>query len=1072
MKKIKIDFLITLALFALPMNVVWGQSFPTFSGGDGSNTAPYQITTAAQLADLAAFVNAKADASATCDGIYFKLMNDLDLSTDYGTTYDSGAGWIPIGGDRAATNANGSGNDVFKGVFDGNNKTISGLYINRTNTKQGLFGEIKGNAIIKDLNVTGNLDVTGISTTPVALVGGIVGVASGAALIDNCSFSGTVKCTVTNTTNSGGGIGCIAGAFGWGGTNTGEISNCRAEGTVTLSRDGANQDCRIGGIVGHVESASRVMIEKCYFNGTVTSTQNRAGGIVGSLQASTIRNCYASGSVEGALGAGGIVGFAANAVCSIENCYATNTVTANAATGNITAGGIAGEIGGTVANFTVKNCIALNPSVTGTNDNSKASRVWGCSNSALNFSQNVNNYAWDGLPANAANAANTPDYNGDDVTAAAARSGEDFWKTVATFDPSIWNMTAGKLPGLTGSPVEEVDLPAWLQAGSFTIDASGEHTFTNLLSGYTAEDVASQATLTVTVTCESVAPVTIADITLSGDNQDDFVITSSIATIAGNDSETFTVAPKTGLGVGIYKATVTVTDESNNEMTFDVVFGVTDGQNSGIPSTIWYDGGAGPFNISYPDELAGLAQLVNSGIDFDGITVNLLNDIDLSVSYGDTYDSGAGWIPVGGDRAAVNAAGTGTDVFKGVFDGNNKTISGLYINRTSFKQGLFGEIKGNAVIKNLNVKGSITVTKDVSGAQPHILVGGIAGIASGAALIDSCSFSGEITATIDHTGNNICGVGGIVGSFGLGDVANSSGKISRCWSDAAVTANRASVLQCGTGGIAGSIEGNATVEKCYFTGSVESNSNRAAGIVGSLNQGKVRNCYASGSVKGNSSLGGIVGLGSNAGTTVEYCYAINTVEGATNNVGGIFGEPGNNGANFTVTHSIALNKDITQTSGTGIGRIYGANQGTSFTNNANNYGWDGVQQNGASSIWTDTSGDPATNYNGTDATVTQINDVDFIKTIVFKDDDDISAWTFAAGKLPGLNGEPVDMPEYLIDIPNSLPALNLSNEKAVATEYYDLLGIKIAHPIQGAVYFVKTTFESGKTNVVKQFIAR
>jgi len=56
------------------------------------------------------------------------------------------------------------------------------------------------------------------------------------------------------------------------------------------------------------------------------------------------------------------------------------------------------------------------------------------------------------------------------------------------------------------------------------------------------------------------------------------------------------------------------------------------------------------------------------------------------------------------------------------------------------------------------------------------------------------------------------------------------------------------------------------------------------------------------------------------------------------------------------------------------------------------------------------------------------------------------------------------------DAVTGLPALNLPNDKVVATEYYNLMGVKTAQPAKRNIYVVKTLFESGKTSVVKQFI--
>jgi len=57
-----------------------------------------------------------------------------------------------------------------------------------------------------------------------------------------------------------------------------------------------------------------------------------------------------------------------------------------------------------------------------------------------------------------------------------------------------------------------------------------------------------------------------------------------------------------------------------------------------------------------------------------------------------------------------------------------------------------------------------------------------------------------------------------------------------------------------------------------------------------------------------------------------------------------------------------------------------------------------------------------------------------------------------------------------IDAVTALPSLNLPNDKVIATEYYNLMGVKVAQPARGNIYVIKTIFESGKTSVVKQFI--
>ena len=61
-----------------------------------------------------------------------------------------------------------------------------------------------------------------------------------------------------------------------------------------------------------------------------------------------------------------------------------------------------------------------------------------------------------------------------------------------------------------------------------------------------------------------------------------------------------------------------------------------------FPDTSWYNETDTVFTISTADQLAGLAQLVNGGVDsFEGKTIILGNDIDLS-DYGEGWNDGIG----------------------------------------------------------------------------------------------------------------------------------------------------------------------------------------------------------------------------------------------------------------------------------------------------------------------------------------------------------------------------------------------------------------------------------------------
>ena len=133
--------------------------------GNGTEPFPYLIYTAAELAQLATYVNAGTAPYANA-GIYYKLMNDIDLS-DYGATWNGGAGWIPIGNNNTEANLS-----IFRGNFDGNGYIISNLYIDKINNTNkvnatGLFGWAINSKInnigIDNCNIQVNATFTGNS---------------------------------------------------------------------------------------------------------------------------------------------------------------------------------------------------------------------------------------------------------------------------------------------------------------------------------------------------------------------------------------------------------------------------------------------------------------------------------------------------------------------------------------------------------------------------------------------------------------------------------------------------------------------------------------------------------------------------------------------------------------------------------------------------------------------------------------------------------------------------------------------------------------------------------------------
>lgn len=304
--------------------------------------------------------------------------------------------------------------------------------------------------------------------------------------------------------------------------------------------------------------------------------------------------------------------------------------------------------------------------------------------------------------------------------------------------------------------------------------------------------------------------------------------------------------------------------------------------------------------INTVSDLVQLSNEVSIGKTYEGQTVTLKNDLDLSEI--------VNFQPIG-----LSA----TLPFKGSFNGNHKTISNLKITTESSSAnytGLFGYISGTATSvydltltdctitsSNDNKTGGIagfsegtftncTVSGSVTG---RIVVGGIVGNASNNnAVMDGCSFSGSVTATKDKKGD----AGGIVGLCGP--------KLVNCTNNGTVTGtNRAGGITAQTQNLA-----NDAISTCTNHGDV-TGITRVGGIVGQATGAKgIINCTNHGKVKStgkgwfnhNSSkyedlygsfTGGIVGWNDHEGseTIISGCINNGAVEAVDNYVGGIIG---------------------------------------------------------------------------------------------------------------------------------------------------------------------------------------
>lgn len=172
---------------------IWdGTVADSYEGGDGTAENPYQISNGAQLALLAEKVNAGEGAEAC-----YVLTQDIYLNdtADYANWKDTTTGlnsWMGIGSLLNDT--------TFKGVFDGANYTIYGMYAvikygqGATHTVDidrhfGLFVSLQDSAVVRNLSIDKAYLIHHVTLKTTGTTGGlgvIAGSASGTTLIENC----------------------------------------------------------------------------------------------------------------------------------------------------------------------------------------------------------------------------------------------------------------------------------------------------------------------------------------------------------------------------------------------------------------------------------------------------------------------------------------------------------------------------------------------------------------------------------------------------------------------------------------------------------------------------------------------------------------------------------------------------------------------------------------------------------------------------------------------------------------------------------------------------------------------
>ena len=232
----------------------------------------YEISNAGQLYWFAGLVNGTLDgvkqnklanavltANITVnENLLDSLQYDAEGNVSNGSDFIS---WTPI--------ADWMGNRTtqYSGTFDGNNKTVSGLYFNGDSTCIGLFGSSESDGNIKNVGVVDSYFKGNDH------VGGVCG--NNAGTITNCYNAGNLTAIESGAT--------IGGICGY--NNGGTVTNCYNTGTVTATGSVAS----VGGVCG----CSTELISNCYNIGTVTAASSDVdiSGICG-YNFGPVKNCY------------------------------------------------------------------------------------------------------------------------------------------------------------------------------------------------------------------------------------------------------------------------------------------------------------------------------------------------------------------------------------------------------------------------------------------------------------------------------------------------------------------------------------------------------------------------------------------------------------------------------------------------------------------------------------------------------------------------------------------------------------------------------------------------------------
>ena len=847
------------------MGGAWAQAKP--SSGDGSVGNPYKISSAAELAWFRNQVNSGNNS------ISAELTENIDLAefchAKDGTKYTEELSWTPIG----------NSNYQYLGTFDGKGKTISNLYINATSDNTGFFyyanyGSIK-NIIFDNAKVKNT-----------ALRSGILVGDAGSCAIENIKT--LANCSVDGNMSTGG----IAGYA------SGDISNCENRAAVKGTRS-------LGGVVGSYVGAGS--ITSCANYGTVTGSESIVGGMVGSFDFGTIQNSANYGDITGADMVGNLIGTARK--CNLNNVLGTGYVTATSDTD--CAGLLVGEISKGYS-ITASGILAYNSSakltINGTEQTDDAVKAIGYGSMtsvekimAFSAEQLKSGLVAFLLHENASESAkwgqklNTDNYPLLGSTNKVYSDSPVKMKCSGELeDTGTFTNTKPAQEGTFSINHGDSPIHHKSEAATCTVDGKMEYWECNLCHKPFSDELMTQevSNLVVSATgheydendkctkCQQEIPFL-----TNGDNN------ITIGKVFGEKKEIS--------GYNLYKytapedGTLAVTANSNGKDTYGTLwesrtaasyltcsdggngsdFKITNDVTKGstyyigarqyygdaiegevklnVKLTVWKlpagmtgkGTDAEPFVLKTAEHLAWFRDYVNDdhlsacAKIADNVEVIDLKDFCHAADASQNLNK-LSWEPIGNSNKQ----------YRGTFDGNNKTITNLYINESQDNMGFFGSTD-QSTIKNLTFVNANVVNTSFS---TGILVGnaGYGSTLQNIKISNTCQIkggncTGGIAGNLDGNAYNcvncatVQGIGIVGGLFG--NYVRTDNSITACANYGNVTASDGTA-----GGLVGSFQ-SGTIQDCANYGDVKG-AIQVAGMAGDVEEGKIQNVFNYGNV--------------------------------------------------------------------------------------------------------------------------------------------------------------------------------------------------------------------------------